>query len=867
MISFADHQYSDKEVYKILNPVIKKWFERKFKTFAPCQKYAVKEIHNGKNVLISSPTGSGKTLSAFLSAINELFYLAQKDELEDKIYVLYVSPLKALNNDIERNLEGPLREIYEIAEDGLPEIRVGVRTGDTSPNERQRQAKKPPHILITTPETLSIILNAPKFSKKLREIRYLIVDEVHSLAENKRGVHLSLSLERLENRCATKPVRIGLSATISPIDDVAKFLVGYENGKSRDCLVVDVSYMKETDLKVLSPVEDLIYTSSEEVSSSLYTLLDELISEHRTTLIFTNTRSGTERVVYHLKNTFGEKYVDSIGAHHSSLSKELRLDVENRLKKGELRAVVCSTSLELGIDIGYVDLVVLLGSPKSIARGLQRIGRSGHRLHDVSKGRIIVLDRDDLVECVVLAKKARERALDRISIPENALDVLAQHLVGMSLEQRWNFDDACDIIRQAYPFRNVDSESVISLLRYLSGYYVDLEDKKVFGKLWFDEEEMAFGRRGKMTRPIYYMNTGTIPDEVAVRVYANGRKYVGKIEEGFLEKLMPGDIFVLGGSTYKFKYARGMRAYVEDVKGRKPTVPSWFSEQLPLSFDLANELRKFRGKMQDMIDKKGKAKVVSYLMREYKIDKKTALAIYRYFIEQGKFASIPTNKTLVIEEFEDEYGRNDYIFHTLIGRRANSSLSRVVAHRITKKKKRNAGITVSDNGFVITIASDVKLKRKEIQELMRTENFDKDLRKALERTELLRRRFRHVSARSFLILKNYLNRRMSVGRQQMNSHVLLGVIKRIDPDFPVLKETYREIMEDSMDIANAKKFLETIEKGALNISFLEDRELPSPFAFNLVTMGYSDTVLMEDKKEMIKLLHSKVMEMIESAES
>ncbi len=867
MISFAEREYSDKEVYKILNPVIKRWFKKKFKTFAPCQKYAVKEIHNGKSVLISSPTGSGKTLSAFLSAINELFYLAQKGELEDNIYVLYISPLKTLNNDIEKNLNEPLREIYDIAEDGLPEIRVGVRTGDTSQNEKQKQARKPPHILITTPETLSIILNAPKFSKKLREIRYLIVDEVHSLAENKRGVHLSLSLERLENRCTTKPVRIGLSATISPIEEVAKFLVGYDNGEERDCLVVDVSYMKETDLKVVSPVDDLIYTPADEVSSSLYSLLDELISEHRTTLIFTNTRSGTERVVYHLKNTFGEKYVDSIGAHHSSLSKELRLDVENRLKKGELRAVVCSTSLELGIDIGYVDLVVLLGSPKSIARGLQRIGRSGHRLHDVSKGRIVVLDRDDLVECVVLAKKARERALDRIRIPENALDVLAQHLVGMSLEQRWSFHEAYELIKKAYPYRSLDESNLISMLRYLSGYYVDLEDKKVFGKLWFDEEERTFGRRGKMTRPIYYMNVGTIPDEVAVRVFADGRKYVGKIEEGFLEKLLPGDIFVLGGSTYKFKYARGMRAYVEDVKGRKPTVPSWFSEQLPLSFDLAYEIRKFRGEMKNKINKQSRAKIVRYLMTEYEIDKRTALAIQGYFIEQEKFALIPTNKSMIVEEFENEQGRNEYIFHTLVGRRVNSSLSRVIAHRITKMKKRNTGITVSDNGFVIILASDAKLKKDDIKKLLSAKNFDKDIKKALERTELLRRRFRHVSARSFLILKRYLNRYMSVGRQQMNSHILMGVIKKIDPDFPVLKETYREIMEDCMNIVDAKKLLKTIEKGTVNISFLESRELPSPFAFNLVTMGYSDTVLMEDKKEMIKILHSKVMEMIEGAES
>ncbi len=270
--------------------------------------------------------------------------------------------------------------------------------------------------------------------------------------------------------------------------------------------------------------------------------------------------------------------------------------------------------------------------------------------------------------------------------------------------------------------------------------------------------------------------------------------------------------------------------------------------------------------MKNRIKKQSRAKVVKYLIKEYGIDKKTALAIHNYFTEQEKFALIPTDKTFFVEEFEDEYGRNEYIFHTLVGRRANSSLSRVVAHRITKMKKRNTGITVSDNGFVITIASDMKLEKEDIKKLLSTKNFEKDLKRALERTELLRRRFRHVSARSFLILKRYLNRYMSVGRQQMNSHILMGVIKKIDPNFPVLRETYREIMEDSMDIASAKNFLKRIEEESVEIIFLEDRELPSPFAFNLVTMGYSDTVLMEDKKEMIKMLHSKVMEMIESAE-
>ncbi|KAA0002999.1 MAG: DEAD/DEAH box helicase, partial [Thermoplasmata archaeon] len=318
MISYATQEYDDEDIYALLVPEIREWFKRKYKKFTPPQKYAVKEIHDGNNTLISSPTGSGKTLSAFLAAINELLHLAKKGKLEDKIYVLYVSPLKALNNDIERNLQQPLKEIYSLY-DIKDDIRIGVRTGDTTQQERQKQTKKPPHIFITTPESLAIVLNAPKFSQKLREVKWIIIDEIHSLADNKRGAHLSLSIERLVYGMEKEPIRIGLSATIAPMKEIAKFLVG-----ERDCKIVDVNFIKKTDLKVISPVDDLIYTSASESSEALYSLLDKLISSHRTTLIFTNTRSATERVVFHLKQKF-DKYEGKIEAHHGSLSREVRL--------------------------------------------------------------------------------------------------------------------------------------------------------------------------------------------------------------------------------------------------------------------------------------------------------------------------------------------------------------------------------------------------------------------------------------------------------------------------------------------------------------------------------------------------------------
>jgi len=859
MIRFAQREYTDEEIYGILVDPVREWFRRKFGTFTPPQRYAVIEIHKGENVLISSPTGSGKTLSAFLAAINELILLGKEGELEDRIYVLYVSPLRALNNDIRRNLEEPLREIREVAQKmgyDLPEIRVAVRTSDTTSYEKQKMIKKPPHILITTPESLAIALNAPKFSQCLKTVKYVIVDEVHALAENKRGSHLALSLERLQN-LAGNFVRIGLSATIHPLEEVAKFVFGFnDDGTPRPGLIVDVSFAKKTEIKVESVVNDLVYTDAATLSEALYKRLDALIEQHRTTLIFTNTRSGAERVAYHLKKRF-PKYTELIGAHHSSLSRDVRLEVEEKLKRGEIKAVCTSTSLELGIDIGSIDLVVLIGSPKSVNRALQRIGRAGHRLHDVSKGIILVLDRDDLVECTVLAHNARNRRLDRVKIPQNPLDVLVQHLLGMALEKVWDVEEAYRLVRRAYPYRNLSFEDFISVLRYLAGEYAGLEEKKVYAKIWL--ENGKFGRRGKMTRAIYYMNVGTIPDEAKIEVYTLDKRFIGTVEEEFAERLMPGDIFVLAGRTYEFKKSRGNRIYVEPKEGAKPTIPAWFSEMLPLSFDLALDVQRFRREVKELLNN-GRAE--SFLMEKYQIDEKAAKAILGYFREQAKYSTIPDDETLLIEEVL-EGRRAKYFFHTLIGRRANEALSRAFAYLISKRKRCNVGIAISDNGFMLILPGEKRLSEEEIRALFQLEDLRGTLKNALDNTELLKRRFRHVANRGLLILRRYMGRKKSLGRQQLNAQTLLRLLKKNYPDFPLLKEVYREIMEDKMDIENAELFLSWIREGKIKIVF-ERNELPSPFAFNLEVIGASDVVLMEDRRELIKQLHRKIMAMIES---
>ncbi|WP_297497146.1 ATP-dependent helicase [Thermococcus sp.] len=859
-IRWAEREYEDEEIFSILSEPVREWFKRKFKTFTPPQRYAVVEIHRGENVLISSPTGSGKTLSAFLSAINELILLGKEGNLEDKIYVLYVSPLRALNNDIKRNLEGPLAEIKEVAKElgyDLPEIRVGIRTSDTSGYEKSKMVRKPPHILITTPESLAIALNAPKFRERLKTVKYLIIDEVHALAENKRGTHLALSVERLQEMAEREFVRIGLSATIHPLEEIAKFVFGFENGKPRPGLIVDVSFVKQTEIRVESVVEDLIYTPASVLSDALYNRLAELIRENRTTLIFTNTRSGAERVAFNLKKRFPE-FEGLIEAHHSSLSREVRLDVEEKLKRGELHAVISSTSLELGIDIGTIDLVVLIGSPKSVNRALQRIGRAGHRLHQVSRGVIIALDRDDLVEVTVLAHNARNRRLDRVKIPKNPLDVLVQHLLGMALNKMWEVEEAYRVVRRAYPYRDLPFEDFMSVLRYLAGEYTGLEDRKVYAKIWL--EDGRFGRRGKMTRAIYYMNTGTIPDEAKIRVYTMDKRMIGTVEEEFAERLMPGDIFVLAGRTYEFVKSRGNRIYVVSREGARPTIPAWFSEMLPLSFDLALDIQRFRREVKGLISRRD---AVRRLMRKYGIDERAARAILAYFREQARYSTVPDDETVLVEEVEKEETW-EYFFHTLIGRRANDALSRAFAYAISRRKEVNVGIAINDNGFLLRVPKEAKLSEDEIRELFRIEDLRGVLKKALDNTELLKRRFRHVANRGLLILRRYVGRSKRLGRQQVIAVSLLKVLKENYPDFPLLREVYREIMEDKMDVENAELFLSWVRDGKIKV-VLERHEVPSPFAFNLEAIGASDVVLMEDRREMIKRLHRKIMTMIGEA--
>ncbi|MBR2665642.1 ATP-dependent helicase [Methanobrevibacter sp.] len=857
MIEEQDKTYSKKEIFKILHPWVRQWFDSQFEDFTPAQKKSIMDIHRNNNILISSPTGSGKTLTAFLSVISELTTLAEADKLEDKVYCIYISPLKALDNDIEKNLDEPLEGIEKIAGKSLG-IRKAVRTGDTTQYQRQKMLKKPPHILITTPETLSILLVAPKFREKLSHVKYVIIDEIHSLAENKRGVHLSLSLERLQHLIG-QYTRIGLSATVSPIDEVARFLVGYEYGVERNCKIVNINYLKELDMEVMCPVSDIVLADEEDTRLGMYDLLDDLIQENKTTLIFTNTRSGTERFVYNLKKMYPMNYNDSnIMAHHSSLSKEVRLETENKLKEGKLKAVVSSTSLELGIDIGYIDLVVLINSPKSVARALQRIGRSGHRLHEKSKGRIIVTDRDDLVECSVLLKNTKEGKIDRISIPRNCLDVLAQHIYGMSIENPWDIDYAYDVIRKSYCYKDLSRDDYEDVLSYMAGEYPELEERYVYAKIWIDYKENTFGKRGKLARMLYSTNIGTIPDSSGVLVKYDGET-VGKIEAAFMERLKKGDTFVLGGRTYRFNYAKGMTINVTPASG-PPTIPSWFSQQLPLSFDLAMEIQRFRSYMESKFEyRRSKEEIMEFIYDYLYVDDFAANSIYEYFVEQYKYAKIPSNRCLLIEYYRGFGDRRFVIFHSLFGRKVNDALSRAVAYVVAQRYNTNITISISDNGFYLS--SDSTIGGLESFKELTPENFEMILTNSLNKTETLASRFRHCAGRSLMTLRRYKGESKSAGRQQVRGKILLKFVQEMDENFPILKESRREALEDYMDVKNALKVIEMVNSGEMEIKTI-NTVIPSPFAFNLVSQGYLDVLNQNDKGEFTKRMHQAILDQI-----
>jgi len=886
MITYAEKPFEDKESLGALNTYVSKWFTKNFEELTPPQRYSFKTISDRKNVLITAPTGSGKTMSGFLSIISKLFDYSLEGKLEDRVYCVYVSPLRALNNDIYNNLIKPLEEIYglikvekgvNIIKENIRQVTIGVRTGDTPASERRKMLLKPPNILVTTPESLAILINSEKFVENLKGVEFIIIDEIHELANNKRGVHLSLSIARLEEIIGRNVTKVGLGATLHPLEEAANYLVGYSKGQPDDCIVVDASWSKKLDVKAISPLKDMIYAEDEEIDDAMYKELDRIIKASKSTLIFTNTRSGTERVVFNLKKRFG--YGEDIAAHHGSLSRESRLEVEELLKKGSLKCVVSSSSLELGVDIGTIENVIQLGSPKSVTRAVQRIGRAGHSYKATAKGEMIALNRDDLVECTIMLDAAKKRHLDSFTVPKNALDVLAQHIIGMSLTKKWGVEEAYGVVRRAYAYHNLERRDFNSLIEYLSGAYVGLESRRVYAKIWYEEKENTFSKRGKQIKAIYMLNLGTIPDAVVVNVFDVNKKWIGNIEEEFLTKLKAGDIFSLGGRLYQFEHSNGMRAYVTNSTSSAPTIPPWFSEQLPLSYEVADEIGEFRANMSKMLREYSQKKRITRFgndlripenidkyLSDLPIDENSKRSIFNYFLEQLLFTDeIPTNKLLIVELSKEEKQTGNYIiFHSLYGRRINDTISRAFAIELSEMFDVDIDISINDNGFVLSTDEPLPITARTIKDMIgdiKSAGLMNMLKKNIRRTELMKRKFRHVAGRSFMILRNYKGYKISVAKQQANSQLIFKAAEEIDPNFPVIKETYREILNETMDLPRAKDLITRLNRGEVKFKVVKT-PVPSPFSHSMLTFGRADAILMKERHKHLQKLHMLVMRRI-----
>ncbi len=656
-------------VLESFHPAVAAWFTRTFDAPTPAQARAWPAIQAGRDVLVAAPTGSGKTLAAFLAAIDQLVKEGSNGVLPDETRVLYVSPLKALSNDIHRNLEAPLAGIRaELAERGLADvdIRTVVRTGDTSQSERARMRRLAPHIVVTTPESLYVLLGSESGRSMLSTCRTVIVDEIHAVASNKRGSHLALSLERLAALCGHGFLRVGLSATQTPIEEVARFLIGSKRASS-ECTIVDSGHVRRRDLALELPPGPLEAVMSGEVWTQVYDRLAELVREHRTTLVFVNTRRLAERVARHLSERIGE---ENVAAHHGSLAKERRFKAEQQLKRGELKALVATASLELGLDIGDVDLVCQIGSTRSINAFLQRIGRAGHAVGGTSKGRLFPLSRDELIECTALLDAVRRGELDRLDIPGNALDVLSQQITAEVAAQEWSVEALYDLVRGAYPYRDLRREDFDDCVTMLAQGFSTRRGRH--GALIHHDAVNGMLRPRKGARLTALTSGGAIPDNADYKVVLEPEGFaVGTVNEDFAVESLQGDIFQLGNTSYRILRVERGTVRVEDAHGQPPSIPFWLGEAPGRTNELSAAVSRLRTEIATRLDTDAGA-ASRWLIEEVGLDDSGAAQLVDY-LAAGRAAlqGLPTLDTVIFERFFDESGGMQLVIHSSYGSRVN----------------------------------------------------------------------------------------------------------------------------------------------------------------------------------------------------
>ena len=856
--------YNERVFAVPFHPLVARWFAETFPGPTAPQQAGWREICRGVDTLIAAPTGSGKTLAAFLWALNRLVEDGAGGALADRVRVVYVSPLKALGNDIEKNLAVPLAGIRRLAEAQgvtLPDIRIAVRSGDTPPHERQMQVRRPPHILITTPESLYILLTAEKSRQALAEAETVIVDEIHAIAADKRGSHLALSLERFDALARRKLQRIGLSATQKPIEEVAGLLVGAgrcdSDGTPR-CAIVDAGHRRDLDLSIETTDLELGPIATHELRAKIYERIVDLVATHRTTIVFVNTRRLVERVAHELTERIGE---GKVAAHHGSLSRKTRLAAEEGLKSGAIAVVVATASLELGIDVGHVDLVVHLGAPRSIATLLQRVGRSGHFLGAVPKGILFPLTRDELVQSAAAVRAVRQGELDRLSIPENALDILAQQIVAISAAGEIGIDELFELARRAYPYRSLPRESFDPVVDILSEG-VSTRRGRRSAHLHYDRVHGRLrGRRGARLAAI--TGGGAIPDTADYDVIEDATgTFVGKINEDYAVESMAGDIFLLGNHSWKIRRVEAGRVRVHDAENQPPTIPFWLGEAPARTAELSAAIADLRLEIAERAHDPVAA--AGWLVAETAIDSGGAEEIVRYVAEtRTMLGAVPTLDTVIAERFFDEAGGQQLVLHAPFGGRINRAFGLALRKRFCVSFDFELQAAATDDGVVISLGEQHSFPLPAVFSMVRSETFAGDLVQAALAAPMFTNRWRWNATRSLALARMQGGKRVPMPLQRMRAEDLLAAVfpaqvacgdngpRHIDPpDHPLVNETIDNCLHEAMDAEGLRRVLQAIEAGRIRTLAVET-PAPSPMSHEILNANpyaYLDDAPLEERR-------------------
>jgi ATP-dependent Lhr-like helicase len=840
------------DVSTLFCPAVAAWFNRQFREPTPAQAQAWPAISANRHTLISAPTGSGKTLAAFLAAIDGLVRQGLDGGLRDETQIVYVSPLKALSNDIQRNLEAPLAGIRALAD---VDVRAWVRTGDTPSGERQRMQRRPPHILVTTPESLYILLGSVSGRAMLKTTRTVIVDEIHAMAGSKRGAHLSLSLERLAALCGDHLVRIGLSATQNPIEAVAHLLGGTA---AREVTIVDTGHQRPRELAIEVPASPLEAVMSAEVWTQVYDRLMELVEQHRTTLVFVNTRRLAERVARQLSDRLGEQ---AVTAHHGSMAKEHRLSAEQRLKRGELKALVATASLELGIDIGDVDLVCQLGSPRSIAGFLQRVGRSGHAVGATPRGKLFPLSRDDLVECTALLDSVRRGELDRLALPHQPLDVLAQQIVAEVNAQEWREDALYARLRQAWPYRELARDDFSTVVRMLGEGFATSRGRR--GALIHHDAINHVLRERRGARLTALTSGGTIPDTADYSVLLEPENQtIGTVNEDFAVESLAGDIFQLGNASYRIQRVERGVVRVEDAHGQPPNIPFWLGEAPARTDELSASVSRLRTGVVAHLRRGDDG--LQWVTDEIGIAEPAAEQLLEYL--SASFAALeclPTHDTIVLERFFDDAGGMQLVIHSPYGSRINRAWGLALRKRFCRRFNFELQAAATEDNIVLSLTTTHSFELQDVAQYLHSNSVRPLLVQALLDAPMFTTRWRWVAGVALALPRFRGGKKVAPQIARMEAEDLVAAVfpdqiacaenlvgDREVPDHPLTNQTIADCLHEAMDIEGLERVLRGIESGAIRV-VSRDLTHPSPLALEVLSArpyAFLDDAPLEERR-------------------